>query len=153
VFLSKLIERTYYACTRFCRLSELMTYPSSCLAIDVDGLVRGNFSMTIDDDHDFFLYQKPKGGHLAGAILLTERSKEFLNNFSSLLKENIEQNNLYWFLDQVVLDSIVDNFKKGLLPMSYIDWEMDFHSSIWSAKGPRKNNMVFIQEQKIYNYE
>jgi hypothetical protein len=40
------------------------------------------------------------------------------------MRENIARNDIYWFLDQVVLDQLVADYNKGLLPMSYIDWAM-----------------------------
>lgn len=150
VFLSNLIEKTYYACCRFYRLSQVMNFPSTCLAIDVDGVARRNFSMHFKDDHDVFLYQKKCGGHLAGALLLTEQSEDFLVNYSQEIKKNIENDNVYWFMDQVVLDEVIPKYNKGLLPMSYIDWEMNLSSAIWSAKGPRKNLDIFRNEQKKY---
>jgi hypothetical protein len=57
---------------------------------------------------------------------------------------------LYWFLDQLILDQIVPKYRKGLLPMSYIDWAMKPESPIWSAKGPRKELDIFKKEQQKY---
>lgn len=151
VFLSTLIEKTYYACCRFYRLHQLIPHDSTCLAIDVDGLARRNFSMFVDNAHDLFLYQKKSGEHLAGAMLLTDKAGAFLSEYSEEIKENILNNNLYWFMDQLVLDEVVPKYNKGLLPMSYIDWEMNLSSAIWSAKGPRKSLEVFTNEQKKYS--
>ena len=77
-------------------------------------------------------------------------SHEFLQEYAAVLKTNIEQNELYWFLDQLVLDQLVPKYRKGLLPMSYIDWAMRADSPIWSAKGPRKELDIFKQEQQKY---
>lgn len=150
-FLKDLITKTYYACCRFIRLYEIMTYPNRCLAIDIDGLVRGNFDLTLSG-HDFYLYQKKNLEHLAGAILLTELSEKFLFDYSRNIKKKLINNDIYWFMDQVVLDRLVPKFNKGLLPLSYIDWEMSQHSSIWSAKGKRKFLQTFTDEQKKYNF-
>jgi hypothetical protein len=53
-------------------------------------------------------------------------------------------------LDQFILDAIVPQYKKGLLPMSYIDWAMRPESAIWSAKGKRKELEIFKREQSKY---
>lgn len=150
--LLKLVRQTYFACTRFIRLSEIKK-DLPCLAIDVDGLVRKSFSYNLDGNADFYLYEKPKdGSHLAGALLFnSQQSNKFLEEYSAELLTSIEQNDLYWFLDQVILDKLVPKYKKGLLPMSYIDWAMRPDSSIWSAKGKRKELEIFIQEQRKYS--
>jgi hypothetical protein len=150
--LLKLVRQTYFACTRFIRLAEIKQQSQYCLAIDVDGLVRKPFSYKLPTA-DFHLYEKPKDGtHLAGAILFNDslKSDEFLKMYASEIKTSIENDDLYWFLDQFVLDILVKKFNKGLLPMAYIDWAMRPESSIWSAKGKRKELEVFKREQSLY---
>lgn len=151
--LLKLIRQTYYACGRFVRLAELLRPGQRCLSIDVDGLVRRPFTDQLGVE-DFYLYEKPKDGtHLAGAILFngTAGSHNFLQEYACRLRASIDQNDLYWFLDQHILDQLVVNYHKGLLPMSYIDWAMRAESSIWSAKGKRKELDIFKQEQQKYS--
>jgi hypothetical protein len=150
--LLKLIRQTYYACGRFVRLAELLRPGQRCLSIDVDGLVRRPFTDQLGTK-DFYLYEKPKDGtHLAGAILFngTAGAHDFLQEYARQLKASMEQNDLYWFLDQVLLDQLVPKYCKGLLPMSYIDWGMRDESSIWSAKGKRKELEIFKREQQKY---
>jgi hypothetical protein len=151
--LTKLIRQTYYACVRFIRLAEILPEGVRCLSIDVDGLVRGAFEHELGGKPDFFLYEKPKDGtHLAGAILFNGKhgSHAFLQEYARALNHAVEQNDIYWFLDQLVLDQLVPEYRKGLLPMSYIDWAMRAESPIWSAKGPRKELEIFKQEQQKY---
>jgi hypothetical protein len=150
--LLNLLRQTYYACVRFVRLAELLRPGQRCLSIDVDGLVRGQFMDQLGSE-DFYLYAKPKDGtHLAGAILFngTARTHDFLQEYAQRLCTSIGEDDLYWFLDQIILDQLVHKYHKGLLPMSYIDWAMRDDSAIWSAKGPRKDLEVFKQEQRKY---
>jgi len=150
--LNLLVRQTYYACTRFIRLAELIRPGQRCLAIDVDGLVRAPFEHQLGPA-DFYLYEKPKDGtHLAGALLLngTAGTHEFIQKYAQQLRTSIEQDDVYWFLDQVLLDQLVAQYHKGLLPMSYIDWAMRNESAIWSAKGKRKELEVFKAEQSKY---
>jgi hypothetical protein len=147
-----LIQQTYYACGRFIRLAELLRPGQRCLSIDVDGLVRGSFTEQLGTE-DFYLYEKPKDGtHLAGAILFngTAGAHTFLQEYASRLRASMDQDDLYWFLDQFILDQLVPKYRKGLLPMSYIDWAMRDESAIWSAKGKRKELDIFKQEQQKY---
>jgi hypothetical protein len=150
--LNLLIRQTYYACTRFIRLAELIRPGQRCLAIDVDGLIRAPFEHQLGLA-DFYLYEKPKDGtHLAGALLLngTAGTHEFLQKYAQQLRLSIEADDIYWFLDQVLLDQLVPQYRKGLLPMSYIDWAMREESAIWSAKGKRKELEIFKEEQRKY---
>lgn len=152
LMLGQLIRQTYYACARFIRLSEILESGQRCLAIDVDGLVRGTFNQNLGSA-DFYLYQKPKDGtHLAGAMLFngTVGSTAFLQQYAQQLQLSIAQNDLYWFLDQFILDQLVPQYRSGQLPMSYIDWAMKSDSAIWSAKGKRKELDIFKNEQAKY---
>jgi hypothetical protein len=139
---------------RFVRLPEIVTTPRRFLEIDIDGLVRGTFETQFADDgeKDFYLYQKEKGGHLAGAILYTDKPEclQFAQKLAAVIKEQIEQDNIYWFLDQHSLDRVIVDYKKGLLPISYVDWRMQPTSSIWSAKGKRKDLEIFKKELRKY---
>lgn len=144
--------KTYYACARFVRLADITDANSTFLAIDVDGLVRGNFNYQFADNKDFYLYKKDKGGYLAGALLLSgsDGGRKFMLHLTDMIKSEMSKDNIYWFLDQWALDQIVDQYDKGYLPINYIDWYMDPKSAIWSAKGKRKHLTVFTQEQKKY---
>lgn len=149
------IAKTYYACMRFVRLAELVQPTHRLLAIDVDGIVRKTFDTDLGSN-DVYLYQKEKhgkfAGYLAGAILYNAQpaTMAFINELAQVLRSEIEQNNLYWFLDQNNLDVIVPRYSRGLLPINYIDWHMGKDSAIWSAKGQRKELEVFKQEQQKY---
>jgi hypothetical protein len=158
------LRKTYYACMRFVRLDELITTPVRFLEIDIDGVVRSKFQITFEDDGgcDFYLYEKEKRdkitgqihktGHLAGAILYTDKpqARQFITDMSTRLHHEISADNIYWFLDQNVLDELVPRYRRGLLPMNYIDWRMQPHSAIWTAKGKRKDLEVFKQEIAKY---
>ena len=148
------IYKTYYACMRFVRLSEIVVEPRRFLEIDIDGLVRAPFETQFSDDdqRDFYLYQKDKGGHLAGAILYTDKSSclDFIKQLSETICKQIEKDNIYWFLDQHCLDQVISGYRKGLLPISYVDWRMQPHSAIWSAKGKRKDLEIFQKELQRY---
>jgi hypothetical protein len=153
---SKLVEiitQTYYACCRFIRLNEILANGSRCLSIDIDGIVRTDFPIKFGiEHHDLYLYKKKSNEHLAGAILFTERAKPFLNEYANNICHYMEIDDIYWFLDQIELDKCIPKYNSGILPMSYIDWEMDVNSAIWSAKGKRKETIVFLDEQKKYNF-
>jgi hypothetical protein len=153
-FIQELITRTYYACARFVRLDQLLIEPTTCLAIDVDGVVRKPFSLILPNAAatDVFLYQKRSNEHLAGAMLFNENSKPFLQHYAKNIKKCIAKDDIYWFMDQLVLDQVISSYRKGLLPISYIDWDMHPNSAIWTAKGRRKDLAMFKVEQSKYMF-
>lgn len=148
------MQRTYYACARFIRLNEIISSNTSCIAIDVDAIVRNNLPV-LPNTYDFYIHQitGPKSRFLAGGLLLTgnQQGYNFLNEYASVLKHNISLDQIHWGMDQDVLDFIVPKYNFGPLPISYIDWNMDPSSFIWTAKGKRKDHQAFINEQMKYN--
>ena len=158
------IRKTYFACMRFVRLAEMLPAPRRFLEIDIDGLVRAPFltQFADDADHDIYLYEKTKldkatgevrrTGHLAGSILFTPKPQAlaFAQQLGDVIRREIQNDNIYWFLDQHSLDVIVPGYRRGLLPMTYIDWRMDPSSAIWTAKGRRKELAVFQRELAQY---
>ena len=148
------MQRTYYACARFIRLHEITTPGNSMLAIDADAIVRSAIP-PLPLTHDLYIHRitKKDPRFLAGGIYLTGNAGgySFLSEYAKTLKQHIESNNLYWSVDQDVLEPIVPKYNFGSLPMSYIDWSMQPGSYIWTAKGKRKELAVFINEQQKYN--
>jgi hypothetical protein len=145
------IQKTYFACARFIRLAEILNN-QTVFSIDVDAVVRRNIPK-LADNKDFFIHYIPgrKARYLAGGIFLNPTGQQFIKEYANTLRSHIENDNLYWGLDQDVLDHIVPKYNIGALPISYIDWNMNPTSFIWTAKGMRKELASFIGEQKKYS--
>jgi hypothetical protein len=147
------MQRTYYACARFIRLQQMMLLGDQVLAIDSDAVVRADVPK-LPTTVDFYLHHISgrKARYLAGGLYLTgtTESHGFLNSYADVLSQSIAQDHLYWGLDQDVLNNIVPQYQNGQLPTSYIDWEMQPHSFVWTAKGQRKDLAVFVNEKKKY---
>jgi hypothetical protein len=147
------IQRTYFACARFIRLAQLIRPIDCVFAMDIDAVVRKPV-LELPNLKDFYIHHidGKKARYLAGGMFFprTNGGYEFLQQYAGVLKQNIQQDNLYWGIDQDVLDTIVPGYRWGQLPNDYIDWEMQQRSFIWTAKGTRKNLEVFINEQKRY---
>jgi hypothetical protein len=147
------MQRTYYACARFIRLNQMLKHSVPVLAVDSDAIVRSEIP-ALTADRDFYLHHisGKKARYLAGGIYLTgsDAGHNFLSQYSDSLLNPILQDNLYWGLDQDVLNHLVPQYNHGQLPMSLIDWEMRPTSHIWTAKGRRKELAVFVNELKKY---
>jgi hypothetical protein len=147
------MQKTYYACARFVRLAEIYQ-DQTVLAIDIDAVICRDVPL-LQSGPDFYIHHISgrRARYLAGGLWLTgtERARKFLQQYSNQLKTYIEQDYLYWGLDQDLLDPIVPKFNHSQLPAAYIDWNMQPDSYIWTAKGTRKNLDIFVSEQKKYN--
>lgn len=141
--------RTYFACARFIRLYE--QFHSPVLAIDIDAVVRKPIPK-LPTNVDFHLHRifGKKARCLAGGLYLNQRAGNFLTAYATALKDQIEQDYLYWGVDQDILDRIVPHYEHGQLPAELIDWEMRDTGIIWTAKGTRKDTEQFIAEQTRY---
>jgi hypothetical protein len=145
--------KTYYACTRFVRLSELLVKPTYVIMLDTDSLVRNSFSL-LSKDYDVHIYEKnhkkhvKHTQHLASTIFYTgtEGSFNLIQDHARLILEEYEKDTLYWFLDQETLDVAIQSYSKQPLALSYVDFDMKDASNIWCAKGPRKNLPIWLEE-------
>jgi len=147
------MQKTYYACARFVRLAHLFQ-STPALCADVDAVVRKSIPM-LETTRDFYIHRitGKKARFLAGGLFPnpTDQTRKFLQEYADQLTSYIEQDYVYWGLDQDLLDPIVPKYNFGQLPIGYIDWDMRDSSYIWTAKGTRKELATFINEKKKYS--
>lgn len=144
------MQKTYYACARFIRLFEIIDKNQSLFSMDVDAIFRKDLPNLYDANVDFYIRKNKQ--FLAGGIYLTgnQGSWDFLKEYSQILRASLENDYIYWSLDQDTLDILVPKYKTRELPFSMIDWNMSRDSCVWTAKGKRKELEIFITEQKKY---
>ena len=151
------IRKTYFACTRFIRLAELLSKPTYVIMLDTDSLVRDNFTLP-DNSVDIHIFEKNHKKHvaytqhLASTIFYTgtDASYTLIKEHAELILKEYTKDELYWFLDQDTLDVAIQKCKKKPLPVSLVDFNMTEQSPIWCAKGPRKFKDVYTEELKKY---
>jgi hypothetical protein len=146
------LRKTYYACVRFVRLQEVFSGNTTVFAADIDAVVR--CAIPELSTHDFYIHHitGKKARFLAGGLWLNPNTGtvKFLQEYADSLRSSIEQDYIYWGLDQDVLDPIVPKYQYGNLPMAYIDWNMQPDSYVWTAKGKRKDLEIFKSEKLKY---
>lgn len=147
------MQKTYYACARFIRLAQLFD-ATTALCVDVDAVVRKPIP-ALSLAQDFYIHRitGKKARFLAGGLYLnpTVATSQFLHEYADRLESYITQDYLYWGLDQDLLDLVVPKYNCGQLPISYIDWNMQDTSCIWTAKGTRKELAAFVNEKRKYS--
>lgn len=151
VALEQRVIKTYYACARFVRLAQLKRQYCTVFACDIDAVFLRSVPQ-LSTDHDFYIHQifGNKARFLAGGLYLNPSSQSFVDAYADVLAQRIQQDYLYWSLDQDVLDPLVPRYNYGQLPQSLIDWNMRPDSVIWTAKCARKSNTAFVNEQQKY---
>ena len=151
------IRKTYFACTRFIRLAELLSKPTYIIMLDTDSLVRNNFVLP-SNTADIHIFEKkhkkhvPYTQHLASTIFYTgtEGSLQLIKDHAELILQEYNKDELYWFLDQDTLDVAIQKYIKKPLSVQLVDFDMNDSSPIWCAKGPRKFKDRFLNEVKKY---
>jgi hypothetical protein len=149
--------KTYYACTRFVRLSELLAKPTYVIMLDTDSLIKNKFNL-LSKEYDIHIYEKNHKSHvkytqhLASTIFYTgtQGSYDLIQDHARLILEEYNKDTLYWFLDQETLDIAIQKYSKNPLNLSFVDFDMKESSNIWCAKGPRKNSSIWLEEIKKY---
>jgi len=151
------LVRTYYACTRFIRLDQLLKKPTYVIMLDTDSLVRKFFSLP-KSNYDIHIFEKthkkhvPYKQHLASTIFYTgtHASRQLIRDHAKLILKEYEKNTFYWFLDQETLDLSIQKYRKNPLSQEFVDFDMNVDSYIWCAKGKRKFEEEWIKESVKY---
>lgn len=151
------LVRTYYACTRFIRLDQLLKKPTYVIMLDTDSLVRKFFSLP-KSNYDIHIFEKthkkhvPYKQHLASTIFYTgtHASRQLICDHAKLILKEYEKNTFYWFLDQETLDLSIQKYRKNPLSQEFVDFDMNVDSYIWCAKGKRKFEEKWIKESVKY---
>ena len=152
-------NREYYSCNRFMVAHEFLSTADKLLIIDTDCLVMDR--LEFPDAHLGLFLRDPlpgtigwenEGTHVAaGMVLLSKEAKHFAKDLSTALYEH----ELIWFLDQVMLWRLYNEYKQvldfHLFTEKDMDWEFLPDTKIWTGKGPRKyDNPKYVAEQQKY---
>ena len=156
--LRNILIKTYYACTRFVRLSEMLDKSKYIIMLDCDSIVRMPFVLP-SKNVDIHIYEKshlkfvPYKTHLASTIFYTgtNASLQLIRDHAELIKQEYDNDTFYWFLDQESLDIIIQKYKKSLLDRKFVDFLLGDVSFIWCGKGDIKNSTKWIEEITQYH--
>lgn len=151
------LVRTYYACTRFIRLDQILKKPTYVIMLDTDSLVRKFFNLP-KRNYDIHIFEKshkkhvPYTQHLASTIFYTGSNacRSLIQDHAKLILKEYDKNTFYWFLDQETLDIAIQKYNKNPLSQEFVDFDMNVDSYIWCAKGKRKFEDDWITESAKY---
>lgn len=144
--------RTLCACLRFIRVPEIFNDYSRIISFDCDVLANNKIPKEkfLDSTNSSAVTIRKGNKTLASAISFG--LDNFRHEYSTRLKENFEKDNIYWFLDQHVLDQMNVEGKIKQLNPEWTSTKMTPDRMIWTAKGNRKTEKVqYVDLLNYYN--
>jgi hypothetical protein len=142
--------RTLCACIRFIRIPEIFEQSARIIAFDCDVIAKNIIPKEkfIEDTKVSKVTLRKGNRSLASAI--TFGNDNFRNDFRDRLLKNFEIDNIYWFLDQDVLDEMLQEEKVATMRSDWGGTKMLDGQMIWTAKGDRKISRA--QYQQLIDY-
>lgn len=132
--------RTLCACIRFARIPEIFDQSARILAFDCDVIANNTIPLEkfLEDTNTSKVTLKK--GNRALASTVTFGQDNFRNEFRDKILHNFSIDNIYWFLDQDILDEMIRDKKLGTMFLEWTGTKMSPTQMIWTAKGERKNS-------------
>ncbi len=159
----------YYTAFRFVAVRKIIEESKSLIVcLDADSLIMNSLQQVIANarQHDIGLYVRLKKRRLNRKIAAfcvifnnTKKSLEFINFFSGIAIKFQKQYprirpNFHFYFDQsgLYFSYLFSKLKERLsvysIGKSVVDYEFSDKACIWTAKGKRKNDEVFLKESR-----
>lgn len=143
---------TLCACIRFIRIPEIFDPSAKIISFDCDVIANTTIPLTkfLEATSLSKITIRKGGKSLASAISFG--SDNFRNTYSTRLRESFKQENIYWFLDQDILDHMMLEKPIPQLSSEWTGTKMTPDRMIWTAKGSRKHeNEQYVTLLNFYN--
>jgi hypothetical protein len=155
-------EQAYSAKIRMVDIYNLLQNTTEdVLSLDADSIVRKSLSKmySVLGNKDILIkqttYTKKTHYKIKAGVILTQNTPNSLKFFKEVKSYLETNNNMFtWFSEQIGLYNAykLNIAQLAQLPDSYIDWNFNDESIIWTAKGDTKNNQTYINEEQKYDY-
>lgn len=144
--------KTLCACIRFLRIPEIFHDDSRIISFDCD-VIANNYipkeKFLLDTNSSGITIRKG-GKSLASTIAFGPDNFRYL--YRNKLIEEFEKENIYWFLDQDILDKLHSESPLRSVSLDWTSTKMTPDRMIWTAKGDRKNDKIqYVNLLKYYN--
>jgi hypothetical protein len=144
--------KTLCACIRFIRIAEIFDQSSKIISFDCDVIANNLIpeEIFLQDTAASGITIRKGGKSLASAISFG--LDNFRNEYRKRLLSHFEKDEIYWFLDQDVLDTMMLESPLRQLSPVWTSTKMTPDRMIWTAKGDRKDaNVQYTDLLKYYN--
>lgn len=132
--------RTLCACIRFARIPEIFEDTARILSFDCDVIANNTIPIEKFLEDTNFSKVTLKKGNRALASTVTFGNDSFRHEFRQRLLHHFSIDNIYWFLDQDLLDELIKENRLGTMFLEWTGTKMTPSQMIWTAKGERKNS-------------
>lgn len=142
-------KKGYWVNMRFIRLAEIYSNSTSVIAIDSDSLFVKDLSASQFDNDLEISWVTVRG---KPEISLGSAVGFGCDNVRHIYREKLleHKDNLRWFLDQEILDDMIENNLIGKMNTKYSDFSHNIESYIWTGKGVRKFKKAFTEAAEEY---
>jgi hypothetical protein len=143
---------TLCACIRFIRIPEIFDPAAKIISFDCDVIANKTIPLIkfLEATNISKITIRKGGKSLASAISFGD--DDFRNTYSTRLQESFKQGNIYWFLDQDILDAMMIEKSIPRLSSEWTGTKMTPERMIWTAKGSRKHeNEQYVNLLNFYN--
>lgn len=134
------------ACIRFVRIPEIFNNRSKIISLDCDMIAIKNIpECDFDKDTDVSRTVIRKSGYpIASSVSFgNDRARKI---FSNRLRKEIENDNIYWYLDQHILETMVKEQIFQTMENKWSNYNLNEEGFMWAAKGDRKFSKAYIKE-------
>lgn len=151
-------KRTYYACARFLYLPYILQEAKNVLTLDIDCVILKDFKFPTKPIGYFpreplqgTVGWEREGSKVAAGVLYLDRKAL---NVADEIAKYIRNNPLRWFVDQraihETLQRVSDDYK-FVFDKTFMDWDFEDTSVIWTGKGNRKHtNVDYVNKKKSF---
>jgi hypothetical protein len=142
--------KTLCACIRFVRIPEIFNSSSRIISLDCDMIATKDIPEHVFDidTESSKAFVRTSGYPLASSV--TFGNDHARNVFADRLRIEFEKNNIYWYLDQNLLEILVREEIFQKTDGKWSDFSLGTDGFLWAAKGSRKTAEKYILERKKY---
>lgn len=147
--------RTFYACSRFMYLPQIVQTAKKVLCLDIDCYIMQEFHFDNRAKAGYFP-REPLPGTVgweaagtrvaAGVVYVADMG------IANKIAKGIETVEMRWFADQIVLSNVFNEIGDNNIikfDERFMDWEFKPGTTIWTGKGPRKyDNPKYLEKKK-----
>lgn len=142
-------RRGFWVNERFAKLIDLYDDSTPVIALDADSILVKPLTQ-----EEFLADMSRSWVTVAGKR--NERSLGSAVGFAAdqaryHLAEKLKQHRYRWYLDQQLMDELLDEGRLQERDTKYSDYKMRDTSVVWTGKGERKNKKVFQDQQRKYS--
>lgn len=144
--------RTLCACIRFIRVPEIFDASARIVSFDCDVIANNSIprELFMKETEESGITIRKGGKSLASSVAFG--LDDFRNEYRQRLLDQFDKDNIYWFLDQDVLDHMKSENKIRPLSPSWNSTKMTSDRMIWTAKGTLKTQKKqYIDLLTFYN--